>query len=237
MQVTAREIFACAALLLPTLIAGCAMPKKSGEPPAEKNMSRIVELADGTTCVEPAGLAESRQKSGAVELKSLLESDVKADDALAKAKTLKLNSDEAEAVYFDSCRAYANGEIPKAAFENGRTVYFGLRQQFVAQRVKQWRDKKEGIADGGKLCLVNLPDTDPEHRSFTRVVPTDSTVNDCAQMALANGSDQILLGCTKGHWENTWAKNPITVGPAGKKSRQLTAKGTVHAPDPDCGWN
>ena len=34
------------------------MPKKSGEPPAEKNMSRIVELADGTRCVEPAGLAE-----------------------------------------------------------------------------------------------------------------------------------------------------------------------------------
>jgi hypothetical protein len=237
MQASTREILACAALLLPALVAGCATPKKSGEPPAEKNMSRIVQLADGTTCVEPAGLAESRQKPGAVELRNLLGSDVKADEALAKAKTLKLNPDEAEAVYFDSCRAYANAEIPREAFENGRTVYQWLRQQFVAQSVKQWRDKKEGIADAGKLCLVSLPDTDPDYRSFTRVVPADSTVNDCAQMALASGSDQILLGCTRGHWENTWAKNPITVGPAGKKPKHLTAKGTVHAPDPDCGWN
>jgi hypothetical protein len=201
----------------------------------EEDIGRVVTLADGTTCVEPTGLAQSRQGPGAIELKQLLESDAKADEALTKARTLKLNSEEAEAVYFDACRAYSKGAIPKEAFEKNRSVYLGLRQQFIAQGIKQWQDKKDGIADAGKLCLVSLPDIDFEHRSFTRVFPDIATVSDCAQLAMANGSNEILLGCTKGHWENTWAKKSIAI--AAKKTRQLSAKGTLQAPDPDCGWN
>jgi hypothetical protein len=232
-----RGIIASAALLFVALAAGCATPKKAVGPTVEKDVSRVIQLADGTTCMEPAGLAETRKAPGAVQLKELIESDAKADEVLAKAKELKLKPEEAEAVYFDACRAYSNAEIGKDAFYKDRTVYLGLRQQLLAQGVKEWRDKKDGIADPGKLCLVRLPDTDPDHRSFTRVVPADSTVNDCAQLAVANGSGEILLGCTKGHWQNTWAKTPITVGPIGTKSKELTAKGSARAPDPDCGWN
>ncbi|HEX9449979.1 MAG TPA: hypothetical protein VF934_01050 [Burkholderiales bacterium] len=231
---TTRRIFAGAALLLLTLVAGCATPKKSAQPVVEKDISRVVNLGDGTICVEPAGLGETRQAAGAVQLRELLESDAKADEALTKAGALNLKSEEVEAVYFDACRAYSNAAIKQEAFEKDRTVYLGLRRQLVAQGVKQWQDKKEGIADPGKLCLVALADTDPDHRSFTRVVPTDATVNDCAQLAAMSGSSEILLGCTKGHWQNTWAKRPIAVS---AKTRNLSAKGTAYAPDPDCGWN
>ena len=234
---SARGIFASAALLVVALAAGCATPKKATKPRDEKDVSRVIKLADGTTCVEPAGLAETRQAPGAVQLKELIASDAKADEVLTKARELKLRREEAEAVYFDACRAYSNAAIKKDAFDKDRTVYLGLRQQLFAQGVKEWRDKKEGIADPGKLCLVSLPDTDPDHRSFTRVVPADSTVNDCAQLAVTNGSGEILLGCTKGHWQNTWAKRPVAVGPAGAKTRDLSVKGTASAPDPDCGWN
>ena len=230
-------IFASAALLVVALAAGCATPKKATEPRIEKDVSRVIKLADGTTCVEPAGLAAIRQAPGAVQLKELIESDAKADEVLTKARELKLKLEEAEAVYFDACRAYSNAAIKKEAFDKDRAVYLGLRQQFFAQGVKQWRDKKDGIADPGKLCLVRLPDTDPDHRSFTRVVPADSTVNDCAQLAVTNGSGELLLGCTGGHWQNRWAKRPIAVGPAGAKTRELSVKGTASAPAPDCGWN
>ena len=213
------------------------MPKKAPEVAVEKDISREIKLGDGTTCVEPAGLAETRQAPGAVQLKELFESEARAEEALTKAREVKLKREEVEAAYFDACRAYANDAIKKEAFEKSRTVYLGLRQQLFAQAVKEWQDKKEGIDDPGKLCLVSLADTDPDHRSFTRVVPAESTVNDCAQLALTNGSSEILLGCTKGHWHNTWARKPIAIGPTGTKTKELTAKGTAYAPDPDCGWN
>ncbi len=224
-------------LLLFALLAGCATPKKAPQVAVEKDISREIKLGDGTTCVEPAGLAETRQAPGTVQLKELFESEAIADETLTKAREVKFKREEVEAVYFDACRAYANAEIKKEAFEKSRAVYLGLRQQLFAQAVKEWQDKKEGIDDPGKLCLVSLADTDPDHRSFTRVVPVESTVNDCAQLALTNGSSEILLGCTKGHWQNTWARKPIAIGPTGTKTKELTAKGTAYAPDPDCGWN
>lgn len=230
-------ISACTALAIAAFVPGCAMPKQAAELVIEKDISRVVKLSDGTTCVEPAGLAETRQSPVAIQIKELFESDAKAGEALIKVKEFKFTREEVEAVYFDACRAYSNAEITKAAFEKDSNIYLGLRQQLFAQGVKEWQDKKEGIADPGKLCLVTLADTDPDHRSFTRVVPADSTVNDCAQLAATNGSTEILLGCTKGHWDNTWAKKPIAIGPTGTKTRNLTARGTTYAPDPDCGWN
>ncbi|HXF17326.1 MAG TPA: hypothetical protein VN496_10000 [Burkholderiales bacterium] len=236
MNRTKKAVFAIAVLLV-AVLAGCAITKKNQQSKMDDDISRIVTLPDGTTCMEPAGLADSREKPGAIQLRELLKSDVTTVDAVAKATALKLQPDEAEAVYFDACRAYAKGTIQKDEFEANRTVYVALRGKFTVEGVKEWQDKKDGIADPGKLCLVSLPDTDPDHRSFTRVVPANSSVSDCAELAVMNGSREILLGCTKGHWENTWAKKPISLGTAGTAVKQLTAKGTALAPDPDCGWN
>ena len=213
------------------------MPKKAAGPVIEKDISRVIKLGDGTTCIEPAGLAETRQSPVAMHLRELFDSDPKADEALTKVKQLKFTREEVEAVYFDSCRAYSNAEITKEAFEKDRNIYLGLRQQLFAQGVKEWQDKKDGIADPGKLCLVIRPDTDPDSRSFTRVMPVDSTVDDCARLAARSGGGDILLGCTKGHWENIWAKSPIAIGTIGAKTRHLSVKGTAYAPDPECGWN
>ncbi len=225
------------ALLLAAVVAGCAAPKSAGQPVVEKDVSRVIQLRGGTTCVEPAGLAETRQLPGAVQLRELFESDAKADEALTKAKELKLTYAEVEAVYFDACRAYSNAAIKKETFEKDRKIYLALRQQFLAQGVKQWLNRKDSIAEPGKLCLVTLRNTNPDHRSFTRFVPMESTVDDCAQLASNNGSKEIRLGCTKGHWDNVWAKKPIAVGPKGAKTRNRSVTGTPYAPDPDCGWN
>jgi hypothetical protein len=236
MKRTINRVSAIAALLL-AVVAGCTMSTRTKRSEVDSDINRIVTLPDGSTCMEPAGLAESREKPGAIALRELLLSDVTGADAVAKATALKLQPDEAEAVYFDACRAYAKRTIQKDEFDETKAVYLALRGKFTAEGVKEWQDKKDGIADSGKLCLVSLPDTDPDHRSFTRVVPGNSTINDCAGFAVANGSREILLGCTKGHWENTWAKKPISLGAAGTPLKQLTAKGTAYAPDPDCGWN
>ena len=237
MKSTTKIISACTALALAALVSGCAITKKAAGPVIEKDVSRIIKLSDGTTCIEPARLAETRQSPAALQLKELFESDAKPDEAMTQAKEIKYTHEEMEAVYFDACRAYANAEITKAAFDKDRNMYFGLRQQLFAQSVKAWQDKKDGIADSGKLCLVTRPDTDPDNRSFTRVVPEESTVDDCARLAAKSGGGEILLGCTKGHWENSWAKRPIAIGPAGAKTRDLSVRGTPYAPDPDCGWN
>ena len=237
MTKTTKIISACTALAIAAFVSGCATPKQAAGPVVEKDVSRIIKLGDGTTCIEPTGLAETRRSPVAIQLKELFESDAKADEALTKVKEFKFTREEVEAVYFDACRAYSNAEITKAAFEKDRNIYFGMRQQLFAQGVKEWQDKKDGIADSGKLCLVTRPDTDPDNRSFTRVIPVDSTVDDCARLAASSGGSEILLGCTKGHWENVWAKTPIAIGPTGAKTRDLSVRGTTHAPDPDCGWN
>ncbi|HVY04502.1 MAG TPA: hypothetical protein VHB46_00875 [Burkholderiales bacterium] len=232
------RLFWLAACVLVGFSAGCASNAKKSASAfnVEKDVSRVVKLGDGTICTEPEGLGASRQSKGAVQLKELLDSEAKADDIVNKAKGFKPAKDEVEAVYFDSCRAYSNKEIDKEAFDKSKTVYYGLRQQLFAQDIKNWQEKKEGFADAGKLCLVLLPDTDPDKRSFTRVIPLDATVDDCAQYAIASGSAEIQLGCTKGHWNNNWAKSPIGITASAAK-HQLSAKGSSHLPDPNCGWN
>jgi hypothetical protein len=221
-------------MLVLALSAGCATPRKAAQPVIEKDVSRIVKLADGTTCEEPAGLGEARETDAAIALRALLLSTASTEDALARAAAIKLGRADVEAVHFDACRAYSNGLLTRADFEQERKVYLGLRQQLLMREVKAWQDKKEGIAEAGKLCLVSLPGTDPDHRSFTRVVPADTTVGDCAGLATANGASEILLGCTEGHWKNTWAKRPIPVNP---KTGGRPVRGSAFAPEPDCGWN
>jgi hypothetical protein len=241
MTPTKSRVVAAIACLLVVLCAGCASSAKKAAPAAgagpviEKDVLRVVKLPDGTTCTEPAGLEESRQSDGAVKLKASLEANAKAADVLTAAKEIKPRIDEVEAVYFDACRSYSKAEIKKDAFEKNRAVYLDLRQQILGQRMKKWQEKEDGIADAGKLCLVALPDTDPDHRSFTRVMPPDTTVSDCAQLAQSNGSAEILLGCTRGHWENTWAKRPIAVTQVSRLADLGTSSGG-HAPDPNCGW-
>lgn len=228
------RICAGTAMLVLALSAGCATPPKAAQPAIEKDVSRIIKLADGTTCEEPAGLGKARETDAALALRALLLSDASAAEALARAAAIKLDREDVEAVYFDACRAYSNGLLAKADFERDRRIYLGLRQQLLLREIKEWQDKKEGIAEAGKLCLVSLPGTDPDHRSFTRVVPADTSVGDCAGLAAANGGSEILLGCTEGHWKNTWAKRPIPVNP---KTGDRPVRGTAFAPEPDCGWN
>jgi len=76
-------------LLLALAVAGCATSKKAAQPVVEKDVARVIKLGDGTLCVEPAGLAETRQTPGAVQLRELFDAEEKPGEALAKAKELK----------------------------------------------------------------------------------------------------------------------------------------------------
>src|SRR3954468_17366878 len=63
-------VFAVAVLLL-AMLAGCTTSKKHQQSDADGDISRVVTLPDGSTCMEPAGLAESREKPGAIALREL----------------------------------------------------------------------------------------------------------------------------------------------------------------------
>ena len=129
-----ERFFGSLIVLLAVVVAGCASTQPAPEFAVEKDISRMINLRDGTTCLEPAGLAESRQSPGAVLLAELLETQTGLDESVARAKAFNLKPDEVEAVYFDACRAFYSAEIKKDVFEKDRAVYAGLRKQFVAHR-------------------------------------------------------------------------------------------------------
>lgn len=224
-------------LAVVALVAGCASKSNpKPEPVIEKDVARVIKLSDGSTCIEPAGLTETRQSPGAVQVSELFGSGAKPEETLAKVKELKATDAEAGAAYFDVCRAYSKDEIKKDVFEKNRKIYLELRQQLLAQGIKAWTDRKEGIKEPGKLCHVVFGTDEAGTKNFARWVPETTTVDDCALFASRAGASEVLLGCTEGQWKNHWAKRSIAAGPLGASRRGLEVRDTAAAPDPNCGW-
>lgn len=224
--------------LFAVFVAGCAGPaaQKQAGMKIEEDVGRIVKLPDGSTCTEPANLGEARQLPGALQVKELFDSEAKAEEALEQAKKARVTDAEVEAAFFDACRAYSRGEIRKDVFERDRRIYLELRQALLAQGIKAWTDRKEGIKEAGKLCMVVFGGDQSSGRNFTRRVPETTTVDDCALFATRAGAGDALLGCTEGQWKNNWAGKTVAAGPLGMKSRGQMVRDTAAAPDPNCGW-
>ncbi|HEX7810653.1 MAG TPA: hypothetical protein VF460_01995 [Burkholderiales bacterium] len=219
-------------------MAGCSA-QKAKEPAGikiEEDVGRIITLPDGSTCTEPANMGEARQLPGALQVKELFASEARPEETLEAAKKLKVTDTEVEAAFFDVCRAYSKGEIKKEVFEKDRRIHLELRQALLAGGIKAWTDKKDGIKDPGKLCMVVFAGDTASSLNTTRWVPETTTVSDCALLAHKAGGSDVLLGCTEGEWKNHWARKTVAAGDLGTKSRNVVVRDTASAPEPNCGW-
>lgn len=235
MQRSLRSGLLC--VLFAVFAAGCGGQK--GTKPGlvvEEDVARIIKLPDGSTCTEPVNLSELRDAPGGQLAKKLFESEGKIEEALAREKDAKISDAEIEAAYFDACRAYSKGGIQKIEFEKLRKNYLDLRQIQLAQGIKAWVDRKEGIKEAGKLCMAVFGADVSSAKNFTRRVPETTTVDDCALFSTRAGGSEVLLGCTEGQWKNRWAKKTVAAGPLGTKSRGRMVRDTSAAPEPNCGW-
>jgi hypothetical protein len=224
------------ALTMVLFLAGCASkPATAPGPVIEPDVGRIIKLPDGSTCTEPFNLAQDRDLPGALQVKELFDSAAAPEEVLKQAQQVKVTDAEVEAAWFDVCRAYFKGELQKPVFDKNRGIYLELRQSLLAQGIKAWVDKKDGIKDPGKLCMVVFDNLE-NLKNFVRKVPETTTVDDCALFAIRAQATEVLLGCTEGSWKNHWAKGRIPGGPLGARKRGLEVRDTPLAPDPNCGW-
>ena len=216
---------------------GCATPK--GDQPGmvvEKDVARVLKLPDGSSCTEPPGLSALLEAPGGQLASRLLATGGKVEEALAKEKDARFSNDELEAAWFNACRAYLNGEMKKDVFEPQRANYLALRQVRLAEGIRDWVNRKEGIREAGKLCMVVFGGEVESARNSTRWVPPETTVDDCALFATRAGGGDVLLGCTEGQWKNHWAKRTVAAGALGTRSRGQLVRDTPAAPEPNCGW-
>jgi hypothetical protein len=236
MQRRLRGGIAC--VLFAVVLAGCGGAKvgKQAGVNIEEDVGRIIKLPDGSTCSEPANMGEARELPGALQVKELFASEAKVEETLELAKKAKVTDTEVEAAFFDVCRAYSKGEIKKDVFEKDRSIYLELRQSLLTQGIKAWLDKKDGIKDAGKVCMLVFAADTVNSKNTSRWVPETTTVDDCALYAHKTGAGDVLLGCTEGQWKNHWAKKTVGTGPLGAKGRGQLVRDTNAAPEPNCGW-
>lgn len=220
------------------MVAGCGGPKaaKPDGPVIEKDVLAVIKLPDGSTCTEPPGLSALLEAPGGQLVSRLMASEGKVEEALAKEKDAKFSNEEIEAVYFDACRTYDNKGMKKPEFDKLRENYLSLRQVQLAQEIKAWAARKDGIKEAGKLCMVVHGTETADARNFTRWVPPETTVNDCAVFSARAGGTEILLGCTEGQWKNHWARRTVPATAGGTRNRGQVVRDTPSAPDPNCGW-
>ena len=218
-------------------LAGCAGQKAKGpEPVIEKDVARVIKLSDGSTCTEPPSMDAARQLPGALQAKELFDSAEPPEVVLGQAKKVKVTDQEIEAAWFDVCKAYSKGEIKKDVFEKDRKIYLELRQALIAQSIKDWVARKDGVKEAGKLCMSVFAGDPSSPTNTTRFLPQTASVDDCALLAQRAGAADVLLGCTEGQWLNHWAKRTVPTGPLGMRSRGQLVRDTASAPDPNCGW-
>jgi hypothetical protein len=228
----------CLLSLVLLLLPACATRK-----PVEGEIERPrVILEDGSACVQPDDYETLIAGEKAGRLRDQFQSGSDLAAKVAALNELKPGYGDADAVFYEACKAWAAKSLPKEVFERYRMYYLAVRQYLLAEGTRKWVNEGN-IKDPGKLCLTIYP-TDPKDagnpvdaRNTTRWVPGDTSVDDCALMGARAGAEEVLLGCTEGKWVNHWAKNTIVTGPWGAKDRKLKVAGTSRAPDPNCAWN
>lgn len=217
-------------LLLCVSVAGCS--------------SRIIDsgeglpayrISDGSLCRAPAGFSELVASSGTKQLRALFLSSAPAEDVVAGVSDLP-SYEELEAAFYLSCGEYANGELSKAVFERQRRIYQWFRLERMTRGIERWREEDAGFEMPGKVCHFVFSGDNPDPRNVTRLVPTQTSVDDCALYVHENGGTHLLLGCSEGRWKTGWAEQPLRVGPNGWENRRRSPAGTQYVPEPNCGW-
>jgi hypothetical protein len=201
----------------------------SGEgPPAYR-------INDGSLCRAPAGFAELADSPGTRQLRALFLSSGPAEEVVAEVSDLP-SDQELEAGFYLSCGEYARGELSKSVFSRQRRIYQWLRLEQMTRGIARWREEDDGFEVPGKVCHFIFNGDNPDTRNVTRLVPAQTSVDDCALYVYEDGGTHVLLGCSSGRWKTDWAAQPLLAGPNGWENRRRSPAGTQYVPEPNCGW-
>lgn len=215
-------------------MGGCTAPvPKSADVPDSRP---AVTLADGSRCLRPADYEQLRDTENASRLRVLFLGNGRAEDWMPSLREWKVGYGEADAMFFENCKAWEEKSLAGPDLDRSRMIYLAIRQQLLDDGIRRWLSAGS-IEDAGKLCLVIFGSNTDNPKNFTRLVPGDTSVDDCALMAHKLGASRVLLGCTDGRWKNRWSAEPIEAGPLGTKDRRLDLKRKNRIPEINCAWN
>jgi hypothetical protein len=226
-----RVLFVLLALTLLGAVYGCGsrtIKVDEGAPP-------LYRMDDGSLCKAPAGYPDILEASGTQQVRALFlasTSPIVTADGVTDLPSMA----ELDAALYLSCGEYANRELSKDTFRIQRAVHQQLRLRNLRRGVQSWLDDPEGFETPGKVCLFLFNGDAPDQRNLTRLVPPQTTADDCAVYVSSNGGTHVLLGCSAGRWKMHWAPQRILVGPNGWANRRHPLAGTQYVPNPDCGW-
>ncbi len=217
-------LFTCAA------VAGCGvrvMEVDNGPP--------VYRIDDGSLCEAPPGYPDILMQAGTAQVRSLFLSSTPPEVTAAAVTDLPSREELAAALYL-SCGEYATGKLSKAVFRRQRSIYQEMRQVHLERGIQRWRDEPEGFEMSGKLCHFIFNGGNPDKRDVARLVPPQTSVDDCALHVSTRGGSHVRLGCSEGRWKMHWARQPLLIGPEGWINRDRSVTGTQYVPAPDCGW-
>jgi hypothetical protein len=219
-------------LLLCVAIAGCG----SRSIKTASDALPVYRMDDGSVCKAPAGYPDILESPGTRQARSLFLSSTSPKETAAGVSDLPSLEELSAALYF-SCGEYASRKLSKNVFVRQREIYQELRLRYLRTGVQSWLDDPEGFKSPGKVCLFIFSGHNPDVRNLTRLVPPQTTADDCALHVSTNGGTHVRLGCSAGNWEMHWAPQWLLVGPNGWAERRRSLAGTQYVPVPDCGWS
>jgi len=192
-------------------------------------------IDDGSLCKPPPNFAEIVDASATQQVRSLSLGSAPPADIVTGIVNLPPRQN-IDAAFYLSCAEYARGELSKEEFSRQRQIYQAFRLAHLTQGIRKWRDDPEGYVVPGKVCHFIFNNGLPDSRDVTRLVPAETSVDDCAIFVSRSGGTHLLLGCSNGRWDTQWAKGRLLVGPNGWANRHRSAAGTHYVPEPNCGW-
>jgi hypothetical protein len=228
MKGVCRIVFAA---MLGAALAACGTraikPEDGGLP--------VYRLDDGSLCKAPPNFEDIVNAAPTQQMLLLFNASAPPADVAAGIVDLPPRQN-IDAAFYVSCAQYAGGELSDNEFNRERRIWQEFRQAHMTRGIREWRDDPEGYEEPGKICHFIFNHGLPDVRDVTRLVPAETSVDDCAIFVSRNGGKYVLLGCSNGRWDTQWAQAPLLAGPNGWAVRSRSAVGTHYVPDPNCGW-
>lgn len=196
----------------------------------------VYRIYDGSLCAAPPEFADIADAPATRQVRSLFLASASPEEIVASIGDLPSHQ-YLDAAFYLSCGEYARGELSKAAFSRQRQIYQAMRLEHLALGIQQWREDLEGFEFPGKVCNFIYANGAPDNRDVTRLVPAETSVDDCAMYVRRNGGTHVLLGCSAGRWDNQWAEQRLLAHQDGWANRRRSAAGTRYVPEPNCNWN
>jgi hypothetical protein len=202
---------------------------------ADGNGPPVYRMDDGSLCKAPAGYPDILEASGTRQVRALFLASTPPKVTAAEVTDLP-SLEELDAALYLSCGEYAARELSTNVFRGQRRIYRELRLRHLDRGIQSWLEDPDGFAMTGKVCLFLFNGDAPDPRNEPRLVPPETTADDCAFYVSSNGGTHVQLGCSEGRWNVRWARQRMLAGPDGWVNRRDPLAGSQYVPDPDCGW-